>query len=208
MAATGRTIPIQIVGSTQFALRPLGYDTGSNAVKVTTRTAAATAASGKRGTTTLPATSVTGSGATDAWVTKVPATVNVQASFHGAGSNNDWFSWRIWGHKEGLRTATDTATTDYFPRVLLDVKGQLGDCVSLGGTNVPSGQRFADVITIVNDYTKGGTAEVVYNPADGIATLVFDAGGNEFIEWEPTCAVPSGESGSGAGSIGGMWAGL
>jgi hypothetical protein len=171
-----------------------------------TRTAALTVASGMAPTTTLPATSIAGSGAAsgDKYATFPGPTNQVQVGFFGSGSGASWNQWQAIGVKELLPESG--SGSQFIRRPLVKVTTQMGAMVGVSGMSVPAGCTYCDKIIIEADSTPGSGARVAGNDNGGIATLTFDAMGNEIIEWEPINSTPSG--GNPTASMNGFYAGL
>jgi hypothetical protein len=122
--------------------------------------------------------------------------------FHGAGSADHW----IKGQVIGCRELVTTTGTQILRRPKIIFLGQLGTRTGVAGMDIGTGQRFVDNITIVSDYTPGSGARAV-NVADGIATLSFDARGDEWHEVELVGGTGAG-TGTGATDANGAWAAL
>lgn len=193
----GQTNPVVITGVFQGPFRPLG-PTNS------TRTAAFTAASGLNIHSGEPVTSVVGSGAAsgDQFVAPPINTVRVQFCPMGAGGAGAFGQFQFIGEKEIEASGVDGSYWQRRP--LGKVWGTLNANIVGAGMPIASGTRYMDSLTILEDNTPGSGMRLATNTTGGAGTVVFDLMSNERLAIEPLCAVPSGQSGSGATSLNGL----
>jgi len=127
-----------------------------------------------------------------------------KVSFFGSGVDGAWFEGVCIG-REAVE-GTGTGSPEFIPHTLFTFNGQYGTSTGISGSVLASStDRYADSLTIVADYTHDQSAQVVTNPANGIATIDFDAMGYTPIQFITTCTVPSGSTGTAAVNNNWVW---
>jgi hypothetical protein len=158
--------------------------------------------------TGVPATVAggTGTGANaDIFYYTAPASIENELIVYGEGSAGHRFRGQIIGRKELHGTGAGVET---LPRVLGTFEGTLGTRAGVAGMGIGTGERFADSITVVADYTPGSGLRVGA-VGSGIATLAYDARGNHWVGVELVGGTGGANgTGTGAASLNGLWCGL